>query len=211
MAKILSREKTIAKQQMYCQHYDAPALMKRGCGHCKVGVNYDEQFPEKPIACWTGDGKTDTEQLDRCPKWLRVTRLQAESIADDVDQALRAAAPQILRSANKPKPGFAPLYCAMYPELVEVARKCGYALAVHGSLQRDFDLIAVPWVKDTTPPVGLIAKLTEEFPLEIIGKIGVKDHGRLVWTLSIGYGECFVDLSITPSVSTHTPPTEDKP
>ena len=34
---------------------------------------------------------------------------------------------------------------ALYPDLAEIAREHGYALAVHGSLARDFDLIAVPW------------------------------------------------------------------
>lgn len=34
---------------------------------------------------------------------------------------------------------------ALFPALRYCARCCGYALAVHGSLSRDIDLIAVPW------------------------------------------------------------------
>ena len=30
----------------------------------------------------------------------------------------------------------------------EAARECGYAIGVHGSLKRDLDLIAAPWVTD---------------------------------------------------------------
>ena len=30
--------------------------------------------------------------------------------------------------------------------LCDVAREMGYALALHGSMNRDMDLIAVPWV-----------------------------------------------------------------
>jgi len=30
----------------------------------------------------------------------------------------------------------------------EAAKNCGYAIGVHGSLRRDLDLIAVPWVEN---------------------------------------------------------------
>ncbi len=40
----------------------------------------------------------------------------------------------------------------IYPQLVEEARRHGYALAPHGSLQRDLDLIAVPWSEEAAAP-----------------------------------------------------------
>jgi len=46
---------------------------------------------------------------------------------------------------NKPtqvKPG---LYCLFYEYLKQIAQQYGYNLIVHGSLQRDLDLIAIPW------------------------------------------------------------------
>lgn len=38
----------------------------------------------------------------------------------------------------------APVYACMYQELAEICRAHGYALAIHGSMARDFDLIAIP-------------------------------------------------------------------
>lgn len=37
----------------------------------------------------------------------------------------------------------APVYCAIYPGLAEIARNFGYALTVHGSLARDFVKVTV--------------------------------------------------------------------
>jgi hypothetical protein len=32
----------------------------------------------------------------------------------------------------------------------------------------------------------------------LIGEPETKEHGRVVWTLSIGFGDCFLDLSFMP-------------
>ena len=99
---------------------------------------------------------------------------------------------------DKPKAHSGPMYCAMYPDLAELARGCGYALAVHGSIARDFDLIAVPWAEKPAPSYILIAKIVGEFALRVVGEPEVKMHGREVWTLTIGFGDCFLDLSFMP-------------
>lgn len=52
-------------------------------------------------------------------------------------------------------------YSSYLPALMEVAQKCGYALAVHGSMTRDLDLIAVPWVKKAYSPESLVIMLQE--------------------------------------------------
>lgn len=39
-------------------------------------------------------------------------------------------------------------YLKIIPKIRETAKKCGYAIGVHGSLRRDLDLIAVPWVDE---------------------------------------------------------------
>lgn len=44
----------------------------------------------------------------------------------------------------------AQFYKAAIPRMREAARLCGYALGVHGSLRRDLDIIAAPWVADHT-------------------------------------------------------------
>lgn len=107
----------------------------------------------------------------------------------------------------------APFYACLYGELRAKAMELGYALAIHGSLQRDLDLIAVPWTKEAVPEAELAEALrqvaveingsaalgfrpdrTAEFSLA--GAPGVKPHGRLGWTFSLGGP--FVDLSVMP-------------
>jgi hypothetical protein len=39
-------------------------------------------------------------------------------------------------------------YRSILPKIREAARACGYAIGVHGSMRRDLDLIAAPWIAD---------------------------------------------------------------
>lgn len=100
----------------------------------------------------------------------------------------------------KPPPSYAPVYAAaLYPELATLFRHHGYALAVHGSLQRDFDLIGIPWVEGPSKPEDVIADILSQFNIRQIGEPQQKQHGRRAWTLSIGHGECAIDLSFMPT------------
>lgn len=99
---------------------------------------------------------------------------------------------------NKPKPSYAPVYAAMYRELAELFREHGYALAIHGSLQRDFDLIAVPWIESPSSPQDVVKAVTTVFSINLISEGTPKLHGRTAWTISIGWGECAIDLSFMP-------------
>lgn len=58
-------------------------------------------------------------------------------------------------------PNIAPAYACIYPGLCEIARSMGYALAIHGSVANDLDLIACPWVDEVSTPQELIDKLME--------------------------------------------------
>ncbi len=49
-------------------------------------------------------------------------------------------------------------YLSRLPYIKEAAQVCGYAIAVHGSLKRDFDLIAVPWV-DQYHSINVLARM----------------------------------------------------
>lgn len=95
---------------------------------------------------------------------------------------------------------YAPVYAAaLYPQWAEIARTHGYALAVHGSLARDFDLIAVPWVDEPGEPQAVLNAITSQFAAKLVGgPPSQKPHGRLTYTLSIGFGECYADLSFMP-------------
>lgn len=41
-------------------------------------------------------------------------------------------------------------FSSVLPKIREAARRCGYAIGVHGSMRRDLDLIAAPWIADHT-------------------------------------------------------------
>ena len=94
---------------------------------------------------------------------------------------------------------FAPWYAALYPQFAEIGRKHGYALAVHGSMARDFDVIAIPWREDVSTPREVLDDVLSQFAVDEIGEPTIKNHGRVAYTLSIGFGECFADWSFMPS------------
>lgn len=100
----------------------------------------------------------------------------------------------------------------LLPALREVARAHGYALALHGSVERDIDLIAVPWVADARSPASLAealrAKCEESarfaiWPLRHEGeqeggsadKPVRKPHGRLGYSILLAGGP-YIDLSV---------------
>lgn len=97
-------------------------------------------------------------------------------------------------------------YAALLPFLAMRARDCGYALAVHGSMATDLDVVAVPWTEDAGTAEELVAELLEWTDLELRetdtlnGVAGVKPHGRRVWTLHWRDAGCglYVDLSVMP-------------
>jgi len=103
-------------------------------------------------------------------------------------------------------------YVSMLPALIRAAKAKGYALAVHGSMRRDLDLVAVPWTEEAAPPVDVAAAIIAAsggFLLER-GKPelhpdawpGTRDpaqkpHGRLSWSIHLGGGP-YIDLSVMP-------------
>lgn len=99
-------------------------------------------------------------------------------------------------------PNYAPVYCALYPDLAKICRSHGYALAIHGSLARDMDLICVPWIEQPSDPMTVIKEITTRFAIKLIKEeVSMHLHGRQVWTLAIAFGECFIDLSFMPVVN----------
>lgn len=101
-----------------------------------------------------------------------------------------------------------PAYVAFYPMLAEIARKHGYALAVHGSVARDMDLVAIPWTEDAKNMFELINALSEYASgvMSMMFSKAVclhgpekKPHGRMAWTLTIG-NAAVLDVSIVPCI-----------
>jgi hypothetical protein len=89
---------------------------------------------------------------------------------------------------------------SILPPVREVARFNGYAVAVHGSLKRDIDLIAVPWTDQAIEPDALADKIAGAIS-GVLGNClrrepGEKPHGRVAYImLHPGFaGE--IDLSV---------------
>lgn len=92
------------------------------------------------------------------------------------------------------------------PLLRTAARENGYALAIHGSLSRDLDLIAVPWTddaKDLETVIEALAAATKEATgwghiagrSEMHGRTP-KPHGRVAVTI-LASAELSLDISFT--------------
>lgn len=97
-------------------------------------------------------------------------------------------------------------YATLYPKLREVARQHGYALALHGSLVKDLDVVAVPWTEDAADPVTLAKALTTRahgFIPE--GGIAERLHGRIAVTIHLVGPAGYIDLSIMPLAQGGTP------
>lgn len=90
------------------------------------------------------------------------------------------------------------------------ARNQGYAVAVHGSLNRDIDLIAVPWREGAMDADSLVTTICGA----VTGAVGScmkhgedwteKPHGRKARTLLVYCGENHmqIDLSVMPTLRT---------
>ncbi len=106
--------------------------------------------------------------------------------------------------------GRACIFAALLPALRSKARELGYALGLHGSMVRDLDLIAAPWV-DEAVEADVLAKALQDVlggwvPREghevlqwaEVAKKG-KPHGRVAYTLRFGGDDLMhVDLSVMP-------------
>ena len=90
-------------------------------------------------------------------------------------------------------------YAVYYQKLIKTARDCGYALAIHGSMSRDFDLIAMPWTVEAVSDDELLTAFKKNHGLEPNHEGKVKKlHNRIAVTLQISGGDVFADLSILP-------------
>lgn len=96
-----------------------------------------------------------------------------------------------------------PFYAAgLYPRLAEHFREHGYALAVHGSCGRDFDLVAVPWVENAADPQTVIDALAPKVAAKFAryDDPSPRPHGRIAYQLALSFESCALDISFTPRV-----------
>lgn len=105
-------------------------------------------------------------------------------------------------------PTLAPVYVNLYPIIAEIARENGYALAVHGSVSNDFDLLAVPWVDTAVDADTLIRTIItkldwardQAYSVDRLFEapfVEQKPLGRRSWCIPM-HGEARLDISVTP-------------
>ena len=80
----------------------------------------------------------------------------------------------------------------------KVARECGYAVGLHGSMKRDCDLIAVPWTDEAVLAFDLIDHLCTALNAKVVGPVAGKPHGRLGWNLQVDGYVKVIDISVVP-------------
>ena len=108
----------------------------------------------------------------------------------------------------KIKPSF---YAHCYEILKRIAFTYGYNLVLHGSMDRDLDLIAIPWEED----VKSVKKMLSQFCKVLNGTIhrgkNEKPHGRVVYIIDLdradftGDGsQYYLDISVMPTVKRKT-------
>lgn len=99
-------------------------------------------------------------------------------------------------------------FAYLYDALVATAQDNGYALALHGSMNRDLDLIAVAWTNnacDLKTFMQAIDETMSKYQLapfrgkktDLNQKGKKKPHGRVAYSIHLG-GEPYVDISIMP-------------
>lgn len=89
---------------------------------------------------------------------------------------------------SKPKHIKPALYAMYYDHLKDIAKEYGYNLLIHGSLNRDLDLVAVPWVDNPQSEQELI----KDFQEYLTGKQVLKPDRTIHYTILPGGRHSYV-------------------
>lgn len=109
----------------------------------------------------------------------------------------------------KAKPHF---YATCLLGLQEIAKENGYNLVIHGSMNRDMDLVAIPWTDDPKPHFELLTAFCEYLGVFAYDDIkyynfSLLPGGRSSYIINLNRGgkfngytdeQWYLDISITP-------------
>jgi len=101
------------------------------------------------------------------------------------------------------------LLAELLPPLRLAARGSGYAIAVHGSLCRDIDLIAIPWTEQADDADMLVQKMLGVVS-GLLGRASAQEwkdmpHGRRAILIYHSGNGAEIDLSVMPRVKVEQP------
>ena len=90
-------------------------------------------------------------------------------------------------------------YASIYEDIRKTAMALGWAVALHGSLKSDMDIMAMPWLENAVKFETLISAICGLFEdNELAGQYSVdyksKPHGRIVATIPI-WEDFYLDIS----------------
>lgn len=101
------------------------------------------------------------------------------------------------------------LYGTYYCQMKEIARSCGYNLLLHGSMSRDLDLVAIPWIEQASSHQDLLDQLCKGMGFKLDGQAWYntkeeKPHNRLSYVIMTSEWEddgeksksSYIDISI---------------
>jgi hypothetical protein len=115
------------------------------------------------------------------------------------------------------------VYAQIFPMIREKAKELGYAIGLHGSMLRDLDLIAMPWIEEAVDTKTLITSIADmlggHIPYhggnfingewKICDMPSIRPHGRESWTISFVHSaatgvlapgmQFFIDISVMPT------------
>lgn len=81
------------------------------------------------------------------------------------------------------------LYAYYFEGMKTIARDMGYNLVVHGSMARDLDLIAIPWVDDPKPEFEMVEAMKEYLGGRILSGAGHRlPGGRTSYVINLNRG-----------------------
>jgi len=109
----------------------------------------------------------------------------------------------------KAKPHF---YAVCLLPMQELARGLGYNLLVHGSMNRDLDLIAVPWIDEPKTHLELLQAICDFLGVPVLNDVehymfSVLPGNRSSYIINLNRGgkfnsyvdeQYYLDISITP-------------
>lgn len=88
----------------------------------------------------------------------------------------------------------------------KLGREVGYAIAQHGSLENDLDIVAVPWTTDSVSAQALVDHLVKGLKndngeaRQMPNHLELRPHGRLSVNIKVNGWYKMIDLSITPTL-----------
>lgn len=102
------------------------------------------------------------------------------------------------------------LYANYFFILKEIAFRYGYNLVLHGSLTRDMDLIAIPWIHKIKPAEKMVRAMAKALggTVQTDGKkirASKMPHGRIAYIIDLARldkqyydRQYYLDISVTP-------------